>query len=100
MALVSIKDMLNKARKEKYCVGAFDASTLEMAQKIIEAAEEKKSPVIIMGLTPDLQGDMLDYWITCLRRMAERASVPSFGPCNRHGFSEKMCGLWIYISYV
>ena len=42
MALVSIKDMLNKARKEKYCVGAFDASTLEMAQKIIEAAEEKK----------------------------------------------------------
>ena len=26
MALVSIKDMLNKARKEKYCVGAFDAS--------------------------------------------------------------------------
>lgn len=41
MALVSIKDMLNKARKEKYCVGAFDASTLEMAQKIIEAAEEK-----------------------------------------------------------
>ncbi len=76
MALVSIKDMLNKARKEKYCVGAFDASTLEIAQKIIEAAEEKKSPVIIMGLTPDLQGDMLDYWITCLRRMAERASVP------------------------
>jgi len=43
MALVSIKDMLNKARKEKYCVGAFDASTLEMAQKIIEAAEEKVS---------------------------------------------------------
>lgn len=76
MALVTIKDMLNKARKEKYCVGAFDASTLEMAYKIIEAAEEKKSPVIIMGLTQDLQGDMLDYWITCLRRMAERASVP------------------------
>ena len=55
MALVNIKDMLEKARAEKYCVGAFDASTIEMAMKIVEAAEEKKSPVILMGLTPDLQ---------------------------------------------
>ncbi len=76
MALVNIKDMLEKARKEKYCVGAFDASTLEMGQKIIEAAEEKKSPVIIMGLTPDLQGDMLDFWLYGMRKMAEKASVP------------------------
>lgn len=76
MALVTIKEMLEKARKEKYCVGAFDASTIEMAMKIVEAAEEKKSPVILMGLTPDLQGDMLDYWLYSLRKIAERASVP------------------------
>ena len=74
--LVTIKEMLEKARAEKYCVGAFDASTIEMAQKIVEAAEEKRSPVILMGLTPDLEGDMLDYWITSLRMMAERATVP------------------------
>ena len=30
MALVTIKEMLEKARREKYCVGAFDASNLEM----------------------------------------------------------------------
>jgi len=77
MSLVNIKDMLEKARKEKYCVGAFDASTIEMAMTIIEAAEEKKSPVIIMGLTPDLnKGEMLDYWLYSLRKMAENASVP------------------------
>ncbi len=76
MALVNIKEMLEKARKEKYCVGAFDASTLEMGQKIIEAAEEKKSPIIIMGLTPDLQGDMLDFWLYGMKKMAEKASVP------------------------
>lgn len=76
MALVTIKEMLEKARKEKYCVGAFDASTIEMAMKIVEAAEEKKSPVILMGLMVDLQGDMLDYWIYSLRKIAERASVP------------------------
>ena len=76
MALVTIKEMLEKARKEKYCVGAFDASTIEMAMKIVEAAEEKKSPVIIMGLQVDLDGDMLDYWLYSLRKMAEKATVP------------------------
>lgn len=77
MALVSIKEMLNKAREEKYCVGAFDASTIEMAMKIVEAAEELNSPVIIMGLKPDLDnGNMLDYWLYSLRKMAEKATVP------------------------
>ena len=55
MALVNIKEMLEKARKEHYAVGAFDASTIEMAMAIVEAAEEEKSPVIVMGLTPALQ---------------------------------------------
>ena len=50
MALVNIKEMLEKARKEHYAVGAFDASTIEMAMAIVEAAEEEKSPVIVMGL--------------------------------------------------
>ena len=42
MALVNIKEMLEKARKEHYAVGAFDASTIEMAMAIVEAAEEEK----------------------------------------------------------
>lgn len=79
MALVTIKEMLEKARKEKYCVGAFDASTIEMAMQIVEAAEEKKSPVIVQALTPDLQqgdGTYLDYWVYSVTKMAENASVP------------------------
>lgn len=77
MALVTIKEMLEKARREKYCVGAFDASTIEMGMKIVEAAEEKRSPVILMGLTPDLyKGDMLDYWLYSLRKLAKKADVP------------------------
>ncbi|WP_317854556.1 class II fructose-bisphosphate aldolase [Chakrabartyella piscis] len=76
MSLVTIADMLNKARKEKYCVGAFDASTLEMATTIIEAAEEVNAPVIIMGLLWDMEGDMAEYWVHCVCKMAERATVP------------------------
>lgn len=77
MSLVTIDEILNKAREEKYCVGAFDASTIEMGQKIIEAAEEMNSPVIVMGLPADLmEGDMLDYWLYAMKKMAEKASVP------------------------
>ena len=79
MALVNIKEMLEKARREHYAVGAFDASTIEMAMAIVEAAEEEKSPVIVMGLTPDLQQGnekMLTYWTESLKDLAEKASVP------------------------
>jgi ketose-bisphosphate aldolase len=76
MALVNIKGMLEKARKEKYCVGAFDASNIEMGQKIIEAAEEMNAPVIVMGLQADLDGAYLDYWTYAMRDMAEKAGVP------------------------
>ena len=47
MALVSMKDMLNKALKEGYAVGQFNINNLEWTQAIISAAEEEKSPVIL-----------------------------------------------------
>ena len=47
-----------------------------MAQAIIQAAEEEKSPVIIMGLKVDLEGDMLNYWLNSVRNMGENVSVP------------------------
>lgn len=76
MGLYDLKTILEKAREEKYCVPAFDASTINMAQAIIQAAEEEKSPVIIMGLKVDLEGDMLNYWLNSVRTMGENASVP------------------------
>jgi len=47
MALVSMKDMLNKALKEGYAVGQFNINNLEWTQAILAAAEEVKSPVIL-----------------------------------------------------
>lgn len=76
MSLVSLKDILNKARKNSYAVGAFDVSNIAMAIAVIKAAEEKKSPVILMGLSLDLQDDMLNYWIYALRDLAQKSTVP------------------------
>jgi fructose-bisphosphate aldolase class II len=47
MKWVMGKDMLNKARKEGYAVGAFSAHNAETIQAIIWAAEEEKAPVMI-----------------------------------------------------
>ncbi|MEM4756097.1 MAG: class II fructose-1,6-bisphosphate aldolase [Candidatus Woesearchaeota archaeon] len=47
MVLVNTKQMLFKAKKGKYAVGAFNTSNLEISKAIIAAAEEKKAPVIL-----------------------------------------------------
>ncbi len=47
MPLVNMKAMLNKAREEGYAVGNFDVYNLEMLSGVMQAAEEKRSPVIL-----------------------------------------------------
>ncbi|WP_027339897.1 class II fructose-1,6-bisphosphate aldolase [Halonatronum saccharophilum] len=47
MPLVSMTEMLNKAKEEKYAVGQFNINNLEWTQAILEACEAKKSPVIL-----------------------------------------------------
>lgn len=47
MALVSAKDMLNKARDGKYAVGQFNINNLEWTKAILQTAQELQSPVIL-----------------------------------------------------
>ncbi|WP_040206943.1 class II fructose-bisphosphate aldolase [Neobacillus jeddahensis] len=47
MPLVSMKDMLIKAKAEGYAVGQFNINNLEFTQAILQAAEAEKSPVIL-----------------------------------------------------
>ncbi len=47
MALVSVKDMCEKAFKGKYAVGQFNINNLEWTKAILATAEELKSPVIL-----------------------------------------------------
>ncbi|WP_078556178.1 class II fructose-1,6-bisphosphate aldolase [Bacillus alkalicellulosilyticus] len=47
MPLVSMKEMLQKAKAESYAVGQFNLNNLEYTQAILLAAEEEKSPVIL-----------------------------------------------------
>ena len=45
--LVTLKQILSKARRGKYAVGAFNVNNLEMIQAVMRAAEAEKSPAII-----------------------------------------------------
>ena len=47
MPLVSMKDMLNKAKAEGYAVGQFNLNNLEFTQAILMAAQAENSPVIL-----------------------------------------------------
>lgn len=45
--LVSVKEILEKARSGGYAVGAFNVFNLETTQAVIQAAREMRSPVVI-----------------------------------------------------
>ncbi|WP_077215087.1 class II fructose-bisphosphate aldolase [Bacillus dakarensis] len=77
MPLVSMKEMLIKAKEEGYAVGQFNLNNLEFTQAILQAAEAEKSPVILgvsegagryMGgfktVVKMVEGLMEDYKIT------------------------------------
>ena len=47
MSIVNAKEMLLKATKEKYSVGAFNITNIIQMEAVVEAAVEKKAPLII-----------------------------------------------------
>ena len=55
--LVNMKEMLNKAKEEKYAVGQFNINNLEWTIAILKKAQELNSPVIL-GVS---QGAALAY---------------------------------------
>lgn len=47
MALVSMKEMLHKAKQEGYAVGQYNINNLEFIPAFLEVAQEEQSPMII-----------------------------------------------------
>ncbi len=74
--LVTGKEILQKAHKEGYAVGAFNTSNLEMTRAVIEAAEEEKSPVIIQTSQSAITYAGSEEMAMIVRQLAEKASVP------------------------
>ncbi|MFT9486108.1 MAG: class II fructose-1,6-bisphosphate aldolase [Tepidibacillus sp.] len=76
MPLVSMTEMLQKAKAGKYAVGQFNMNNLEFTQAIIEAAVEENSPVIL-GVSEGAARYMgLEYTIAMAKAAAETANIP------------------------
>lgn len=74
--IVNLNDVLKKAQDEHYAVGLFNTTDTDMAEAVIAAAEEMKSPVVIGTAEILLPFGELKLIAPSLRALAERASVP------------------------
>ncbi len=76
MALVPLYEVLDKADREGYAIGAFNCNNMEIVQSIITAAEAEKAPVIIQASQGAIKYAGLNYIIALVRQAAEGTSVP------------------------
>lgn len=76
MALVTSREMLLKAQKEGYAVGAFNVENMEMVQAVIAAAEELKAPVMLQTTPSTVKYGGLDIYFHMALAAAKSASVP------------------------
>ncbi len=74
--LVTMKEMLNDAKKNHYAIPAFDVSNYEMMKAILETCEEEKSPALLMTLGCDTQGRNLQLLSSMVRGASDYFKVP------------------------
>ena len=76
MPLVTSKEMLLKAQKGGYAVGAFNVENMEMVKAVIAAAEELNAPVMLQTTPSTVKYGTLETYVGIVRAKAEKASVP------------------------
>lgn len=74
--LVTLNEVLKKARKEHYAAPAFDINDDLLIRTILDTAEEKKSPVILMALEHDLEGRGMNYITSIVKGVADSYDIP------------------------
>lgn len=74
--LVTLNEVLKKARKEHYAVPAFDINDDLLIRTILDTAEEKKSPVILMALEHDLEERGMNYITSIVKGVANNYDIP------------------------
>ena len=76
MALVSVTELLLRADREGYAVGAFNANNMEIIQAIVEAAEKENSPVIMQASQGAIKYAGLEYITGIVKIAAEATHIP------------------------
>ncbi len=75
-SLRPLKELLEHARQGHYAVPAFDCVADIYIRAILDAAQQERSPVILMALGHDLQGRGLNYIAGLVQAVAPCYDVP------------------------
>jgi ketose-bisphosphate aldolase len=76
MSIVNAKEIMVEALKGKYAVGAFNVTDLIQLEAVVDAAVEKKSPVIIQTSVKPSKFLGTDVLVAIYRTIASSAPVP------------------------
>ena len=76
MALVTSKEMLSKAQREGYAVGAFNVENMEMVLAVIEAAEEEGAPVMLQTTPSTVRYASVEMFQAMVAARAKTSPVP------------------------
>jgi len=76
MPFVTGKQMMLDAQNSGYAVGAFNIENMEMAQAVIDAAEETSSPTILQTTPSTLRYAVPEVFASMVGALAARARVP------------------------
>lgn len=102
MALVPVTELLLKADREGYAVGAFNANNMEIVQAIAQAAALENAPVIMQASQGAIKYAGLDFITGMVKMAADEYQVPialhldhgtdfdQVVRCIRSGFSSVM----------
>ena len=72
----TLKDMLAKARKEKYAVGGFNFCNAETAQVVFLEAAKLRSPAMLIAAAAEVQLCGMEDTVKIVRLAAEKFDVP------------------------
>ena len=74
--LVTMKEMLEDARKNHYAIPAFDVSNYDMLKSILETCEEERSPALLMALEVDLKGRDMNLMSSMVSALSAHFDIP------------------------
>lgn len=88
--LVSAKELVLKAYKEKYAVPAFNVHNLENIRACVEAAQELKSPLILACTASTFKFSGIENIVAICKAMSETAKIPIALHMDHHSNIEEI----------
>jgi fructose-bisphosphate aldolase class II len=75
---MTLKELLNRAYKEKFAVGGFGVYNLESARAVIQAANKTQKPVFLMMTEKSLDYAGFENLVEIVTRLKKESKIPVF----------------------